>query len=163
MDPNKGTMLLNKLHEMHSMLIDIQGADTATRKNTQELLETQGIPEIVIYLSSVNAFDSIDEIHEDRAKRREKGIKGLEEDIKYWTTTLRRGRPVSPPKHLECLIDLASLDEENKHEKWKQIESEENFMTSKRRFHQVEQLSERYKIVLPDPKNKEMTDQQILR
>ena len=108
------------------------------------MLESHDTPEIVKYISSTNALESIDGIHDDRAERREKGIKGLKEDIKYWTTMKRRGRPVSPPKHLETLIDLAILDEESKDEKWKQLESGENFLTSRRKFHQIKKISERY-------------------
>ena len=108
------------------------------------MLESHDTPEIVKYISSTNALESIDGIHDDRAERLEKGIKGLKEDIKYWTTMKRRGRPVSPPKHLETLIDLAILDEESKDEKWKQLESGENFLTSRRKFHQIKKISERY-------------------
>ena len=32
-------------------------------------------------------------------------------------------------------MDLAILDEKNKDEKWKRVEEEENFVTSKKRFH----------------------------
>ena len=70
----------------------------------------------------------------------------------------RRGRPVSPPKHLESLMGLAILDEKNKDEKWKRVEEEANFVTSKKRFHQIEKLSERYHIPLPDHKAKNISE-----
>ena len=59
-------------------------------------------------------------------------------------------------------MDLAILDEKNKDEKWKRVEEEENFVTSKKRFHAIEKLSERYHIALPDHKAKNLTEKQML-
>ena len=107
-------MMNEKLASLKKTLDEIQ-EDEPSRGCTPQALDGHGTPDILKYHSLQHAFDNVDSIHDIANKRATRGLRNLRGDIKYWSME-KRGRPISPPKQMECLLNLAILDDEKRKE-----------------------------------------------